>query len=169
MANNNSDKPQQPQKIEIVPEPLPDDYVGEAEKIVCCIANSTPKMKWDRIQKKMVPEVGTVDTEKIISTSKLRNLFSLISEIYNVEILRKNEEEFLLPESVTALQKARIRFAYEAGRDEKTVKPFLEKTNLQKYVKWVGQEKQREELIKLFHYMEALVAYHRFFIGGKER
>lgn len=58
----------------------------------------------------------------------------------------------------------RIRTAYEAGRDD-TVKTFVEKARLLQYMKGIGSS--REDLIRFAHYMEALVAYHRFY-GGRE-
>ena len=58
----------------------------------------------------------------------------------------------------------RIRTAYEAGRDPAT-KVFVEKAHLLQYLK--GISTNRETLIAFAHYMEALVAYHRYY-GGKE-
>ena len=58
----------------------------------------------------------------------------------------------------------RVRLVYEAGRDD-TVKNFVKKCKLLEYIKGVG-----DDLNKFFafsQYMEALVAYHRYF-GGKE-
>lgn len=53
---------------------------------------------------------------------------------------------------------------YEAGRD-KDVKYFLEVAKLVEYLKDIGTS--RAKLLNYFHYMEALVAYHKFY-GGKE-
>lgn len=97
-----------------------------------------------------------------ITTSKLRNILSLLMDVYNVETLRT--EQTLCPESVTQLQLARIRIAYECGRDRNT-KDFVEAANLLPWLKAVGDS--REKAIQYTHYLEAIVAYHRFF-GGKE-
>lgn len=132
----------QPQQVEIKAEPLQTDYVDAAEQVI-----------------------KRLDARRAITTSKLRNLFSLISDIYNEENLRT--EETLMPESVTALQMARIRFVYEAGREE-NVKTFVTQAKLLNYLKGIGTDNKRTDLIAFFHYMEALVAYHRFYIGGKE-
>ena len=99
-----------------------------------------------------------------LSTSKIRNLFSLISEIYNVENLRSEAE--LKPESRAALNRMRIRIVYEAGRDRNTVGTFVEKAKLLEYIKDIKND--RVKLINFAHYMEALVAYHRFLICEKE-
>ena len=99
---------------------------------------------------------------KKITTSKLRNILSLLMDVYNTETLRT--EETLCPESITALQLARIRIAYECGRDRNT-KEFVEAANLLPWLKAVGSS--RKKAIEDTHYLEAIVAYHRFF-GGRE-
>ena len=121
--------------------PLPADYVDAAEAVIRKLAEKKPP----------------------ITTSKIRNLHSLVSDIYNVENLRDESE--LLPESVTALTMMRIRVVYEAGR-EPSVKDFVREAKLLEYMKDVKHD--RKKLIDFAHYMEALVAYHRFYIGGKE-
>lgn len=145
--NNNYPRPQQPrynaapqQPVEIRALPLPEDYVDEAEKVI-----------------------QSLDPRRAITTSKLRNLLSLVSDIYNVENLRDDPQ--LLPESKTALTMLRIRVVYEAGREQK-VKDFIQAAKLLEYIKGIGSD--REKLIDFAHYMEALVAYHRYLIGGRE-
>lgn len=121
----------------ISPMSLPGDYLDQAEKLM-------------------------EENTSLITTSKIRRLFSLVTEIYNEETLRTQNE--LSPESVAAIAMTRVRFAYECGRDKK-VKEFVEKANLMNYLKGLGSS--REEFIKFAQYMEALVAYHKFF-GGRE-
>lgn len=100
---------------------------------------------------------------KLITTSKIRRLFSLCIEIYNLEKPRTSDS--LLPESITRLQLAQIRMLYEVGRDKKQTGEFLVSARLVEYLKDIGNS--REKLLHYFHYMEALVAYHKFY-GGKE-
>ena len=57
-----------------------------------------------------------------------------------------------------------MRIIYDAGR-EQAVREFVEKAQLLEYIKGIG--KSRAEMIQLAHYMEALVAYHRYY-GGRE-
>lgn len=121
--------------------PLPEDYVDAAEKVI-----------------------QNLDRGKTITTSKLRNLLSLVSDIYNVENLRSEPQ--LKPESRTALTMLRIRVVYEAGRDQQKVGTFVREAKLLEYIKGIGND--REKLIDFAHYMEALVAYHRYLIGGRE-
>ena len=58
---------------------------------------------------------------------------------------------------------ARVRIAYEAGRDN-TVKNFIAKAKLMEYIKGAGDD--RETFVSFVHYMEALVAWHRYH-GGR--
>ena len=124
---------------------VPADYVDAADNVMRSISEEKRSIQ--------------------ITTSKLRNILSLISPIYDRERIR-NEAE-LLPESVTGLQMMRVRVLYEAGRDEKTVKPFVEKAKLLEYIKGIGTS--REKCLLFANYMEALVAYHRFYHIGTER
>ena len=140
----NSPRPSQsapPPAPEVRALPLPEDYVDAAEAVMRQLAQYNKK----------------------ITTSKIRNLLSLVTDIYNEENLR-NEAQ-LRPESKTALTMLRIRVVYEAGR-EQTVKDFVKEAKLLEYIKGIGNE--REKLIGFAHYMEALVAYHRYLIGGRE-
>lgn len=125
---------------EIVPQKVPEDYVDQAEAIMRDLMTNG----------------------KTVTTSKIRNLLSLVTEIYNAENIRTDEK--LLPKSVTGLSLMRVRVAYECGRDD-TVKAFVAKTKLLEYLKGISTD--RADLIRFAHYMEALVAYHRYF-GGKE-
>lgn len=56
---------------------------------------------------------------KTVTTSKIRNLLSLVTDIFNTENIRTDEK--LLPESIVKLNLMRVRVAYECGRDD-TVK-----------------------------------------------
>lgn len=114
---------------------FPDDYVDFAEKLM---------------QK----------NSKCITTSKLRNILSMLMDVYNVEVLRT--EDTITRDSEVKLQMARIRIAYECGRDGKT-KQLVEAANLLPWLKDVG--KSREKAIAYIHYVEALVAYHRYYEG----
>lgn len=125
---------------EITPKKVPEDYVDEAERIMRSLMSQPKK----------------------VTTSKIRNLLSLVTDIFNTENIRT--EEKLLPESIVKLNLMRVRVAYECGRDD-TVKNFVAQTNLLEYLKGISTD--RADLIRFAHYMEALVAFHRYF-GGKE-
>ena len=121
---------------------LPVNYVDEAERVMQELREENKYGKFD------------------ITTSKLRAIHALVADIYNAENLRTEAE--LLEESRLKLMRLRVRIVYDAGR-EKAVMKFVEKTNLLNYIKGIG--KNRAEMIRFAHYMEALVAYH-LFLGG---
>lgn len=125
---------------EIKPLPLPVDYVDEAERVMRAVLNE----------------------EECVSTSKIRVFLMLINEVYNVEKFRTERE--LASESKIKLLRLRVRMVYDAGR-EKTVASFLKQAKLLEYLKGIGDN--REATIHFSHYVEALVAYHRY-LGGSE-
>lgn len=119
---------------EIAAKPLPANYVDEAERVIRSLYDERNK----------------------ISTNKIRNLLSLVSEIYNRENLRTADT--ISEESASGLIALRIRMVYEAGRDD-AVKLFLERAQLLEYIKGLGDS--RAKLMDFAHYMEALVAYSK--------
>ena len=151
--NNNSRDGKDPQKAlppETVPRKVPENYVDEAERIMRALISS-----------------GTT-----ITTSKIRNLLSLVTDIYNDESIRT--EDKLKPDSVVKLNLMRVRVAYEYGRDNGEsvgkdkvypMREFISQAHLREYLKGISTD--RADLIRFAHYMEALVAFHRY-LGGKE-
>lgn len=151
--NNNSRGGKDPQKAlppETIPRKVPENYVDEAERIMRVLISS-----------------GTT-----VTTSKIRNLLSLVIDIYNDESIRT--EDKLKPDSVVKLNLMRVRVAYEYGRDNGEsvgkdkvypMKEFITQAHLREYLKGISTD--RADLIRFAHYMEALVAFHRY-LGGKE-
>lgn len=151
--NNNSRGGNDPQKAlppETIPRKVPENYVDEAERIMRALISS-----------------GTT-----VTTSKIRNLLSLVTDIYNDESIRT--EDKLKPDSVVKLNLMRVRVAYEYGRDNGEsvgkdkvypMREFITQAHLREYLKGISTD--RADLIRFAHYMEALVAFHRY-LGGKE-
>lgn len=97
-----------------------------------------------------------------ITTSQIRGLLSGISDIYNdVVQLESNELAEDLKNRILYLK---VQFVYESGRDQK-VKEFINRTGMIRYID--NALKGKKEFIEMERYMEALVAYHRFY-GGKD-
>lgn len=126
---------------EIKPLPLPVDYVDEAERVMRAVLKE----------------------KNCVSTSKIRVFLMLVNDIYNAEKFRTEGE--LSPESKVKLMRLRVRMVYDAGR-EKTVESFVNQAKLLEYLKGVGDS--REAMIRFAHYVEALVAYHRY-LGGEDK
>lgn len=120
------------------PTPLPANYVDVAEAVI-------------------------QSSGRFITTSKLRNFLALVTDIYNVESIRTGET--LDSGSQQKLMRLRIRIVYDAGRD-KDVAKFVQAAHLLDYLAGLGNN--RIKMIQFAHYMEALVAYHRY-LGGKEK
>lgn len=101
----------------------------------------------------------------VLTTSKIRNLLSLINTLYN-DVIHLTDE-ILSEEILGKIQYLRLRFVYEAGRDtdrEKSVKDFVEKADIIKHLQRI---ETRSDLLLFCRYMEALVAYHKF-NGGRD-
>lgn len=123
--------------------PVPDDYVEQAETVMKELCKPSP----DR---------------KPVTTTKVRNLFSLVVDVCSEE--ERRSESMLRNESVARLKRMYVRAVYEFGRDDAT-KEFIKEAKLLEHLKWI--ENDRERLIRFTRYMEALIAFHRYF-GGKE-
>ncbi|MFA6808577.1 MAG: type III-A CRISPR-associated protein Csm2 [Eubacteriales bacterium] len=121
------------------------DFIKEAETVIHSIGSE-----------------GRYGYKFDITTSKLRNILTLINQIYNEAILQEDK----LPESTQdKIKYLKIRIIYEAGRDKKAMKGFVEKAKLLEKIDSIGSSKKR--YIEFSRYFEALVAYHRF-LGGND-
>lgn len=97
------------------------------------------------------------------TTSKIRNILTLVSEIYNDVVA--DHSKTLSKEVQERVEYLKVRLIYESGRETNTVDPFVKRSGLIKIIDGIGDNKER--FIKFARYMEALVAYHRYH-GGKE-
>lgn len=98
------------------------------------------------------------------TTSKIRNILAMISEIYNDVITE--QDDHLSPELQSRIEYLKVRLVYECGREPYVVKPFVSKAGLLDLLSNIGDS--RESFKKFSRYMEALVAYHRFH-GGQDK
>lgn len=120
------------------------NYVDQAEKVISKLTRD----KWGNIK---------------LTTSKIRNILAMVSEIYN-EVIHESGEK-LSQESQERIQYLRLRITYEAGR-EKDVEDFVKNSGLLLMLKKIRNDKS--EFLLFCRYIEALVAYHRF-QGGKDK
>ena len=98
----------------------------------------------------------------LLTVSQIRNLLAMSADILN-EVLEYPEEN-LSEELLDRVSYLTVRFYYEAGRDEK-VKSFIETAKLLPFLKGI---KTRKQYIQYYQYMEALVAFHKYY-GGKDQ
>ena len=100
----------------------------------------------------------------MVTTSKIRSLLAMTSDIYNETL---NETGSKLPQRLCSrIEYLRVRFIYESGKDQEgKVKDFVETARILDILKEIRGEK--ENFLLFARYMEALVAFHKFY-GGKD-
>lgn len=121
-------------------------YVQQAEKVILKLKEPSQFNRRGGLQ---------------LTTSKIRGILSMVSELYNEA--RRIQGATIPEELQSRVQYLKMRMAYEAGR-ERNVKDFLEAANLMTELDSIGSSK--EKLILFCQYMEALVAYHKFHGGN---
>lgn len=124
------------------------NYVDEAEKVIQSL-----KSKKNPKNEKVIP---------MVTTSKIRNLLAMTADIYNEAL---NVPGNRLPERLNdRIEYLRVRFVYEVGKDsDGKVKNFVTEAKILDILREIKGEKAN--FILFNHYMEALVAFHRFYDG----
>ena len=117
-----------------------DNYVDKAEKVI----KSLNRNKRD-------PKLF------ILTTSKIRNLLNLTSTLFDESKVREYKD---LADKIAYL---RVQFVYQSGR-ETSVKDLVKKAEILDILKEINN---KESLQRFCRYMEALVAYFKFY-GGKD-
>lgn len=94
-----------------------------------------------------------------LKITQLRNLMAMAADIYN-DVLGEDEE---LSEDICArIQYLRIRFVYQSGRSGMgEVKKFIQKAMILEAIKEIQGSRKKYKLF--YNYLEALVAYHKFY------
>lgn len=96
---------------------------------------------------------------KVVTTSQIRNLLSMTSDLYNeVMLLDGDVLDSRIKERISYL---RVRCIYEAGRDD-SVKVFIEKSGI---LDILSSIQNRSDYILFSRYMESLVAWHKYCHG----
>ena len=125
-----------------------ENYVDEAEKTI----------------KKLNAEVDKRGRQSgVVTTSKIRNLLAMAADIYNEVVNSKND--ILDKEIIGRIQYMKIRFIYEAGRDTK-VKSLVKEGRIIEIIDQISNNKHNYILFN--RYMEALVAFRKFYCGNDE-
>ena len=124
-----------------------DSYVDIAEKAIKKLSGEKNK------NGKPIP---------LVTTSKIRNLLAMTADIYNEVV--NSKEETLSSELIGRINYMKIRFIYEAGREPK-VRRIVEEADILSHLDEINGS--RKQYILFSHYMEALVAYRKFY-GGKD-
>ena len=93
----------------------------------------------------------------LLTTSKIRNLLNLTSTLFEESKVKEYKD---LADKIAYL---RVQFVYQSGR-ETSVKDLVKKAEILDILKEINN---KESLQRFCRYMEALVAYFRFY-GGKD-
>ena len=124
------------------------NYVERAEKVIVSLKN------------KVNPRNGR--PVPMVTTSKIRNLLAMTADIYN-EVMASNDEN-LSSDLKARIEYLRVHFVYESGR-EAGVRNLVQEAGILEILKSMSGTKT--DYILFNRYMEALVAFHKFY-GGKD-
>ena len=124
------------------------NYADEAEKVILQLKNKTN------------PKTG--NSVPMVTTSKIRSILAMTSDIYNEVIMLQDDK--LSDDLAGRIEYLRIRVVYEAGR-EQSVKDFIMQAKILDILKEI--KGSRKNYILFNRYMESLVAFHKFY-GGKD-
>lgn len=146
MGGNNFNSRGRGNSVEVNRTPIEltyENYVSQAEAVI----------------KRLIDENGK---NKILTTSKIRKLLAMISDMYTKA--KRLKSNTLNADLLTKIQYFKMHTVYEAGR-ESSVKKFVEEAQITNQIDKIKTD--REKLILFCHYMEALVAYRKF-LGGRD-
>lgn len=119
-----------------------ENYVAKAESVILKLSKQVNK------QGKVVA---------MVTNSKIRNLLSMSADIYNQVLDCKDDK---MPQELNGrIEYLRVRYIYEAGREPR-VKDLVIQGELLEIMKEIQGSKKN--YILYYHYMEALVAFKRF-------
>ena len=126
------------------------NYVDKAEKAIRSLRDKAEQQRRGRGE------------PKIVTTSKIRNLLAMTADIYNQAMICQNDK--LSDDLKGRIEYLRVSFMYECGR-EPLVKNFVEEADVLPILKEINGSKKNYILFS--RYMEALIAFHKYY-GGKD-
>lgn len=124
-----------------------ENYVGLAENAILELCK-----KQDKRGKSIPP----------VTTSKIRNLLALTADLYQEVV--NYQGETLPAEFLGRINYIKIRFVYESGRENK-VKDLVKTAQILEHLEEI--KNSRSQYILFSRYMEALVAYRKYY-GGRD-
>ena len=144
MGGNNFNGKSRSNTVEVNRTPIEltdENYVDQAKKVIDELVNGR---------------------SKILTTSKIRKLLAMVSDMYTKA--KRLKSDVLNSDWISKIQYFKMHTVYEAGR-ETAVKKFVEEAQLIEQIDKIKTD--RKKLILFCHYMEALVAYRKF-LGGRD-
>ena len=120
-----------------------DTYVNEAEAVI-----------------QEMRQTNFRESRDTLTMSQLRNLSSLTSNIYD-EV--QNNDVSQVSDKLAYL---RVQFVYQSGRNA-AIKKLVELADILGILKTIQAKNDRSTIIRFCRYMEALVAYFKYY-GGQD-
>ena len=96
-----------------------------------------------------------------LTNTQLRNLLAMTSAVYDEA---RNNGFDSVNEKIAYLK---VQFIYQSGRNT-AVKAFIEVAQLVELVDMIRDFKELDDLLRFCHYMEALIAYFKYY-GGSDK
>jgi len=100
---------------------------------------------------------------QILTTSQIRKQLAMTAELF--ARAQAEQHDVLSDELQSQIEYLRVQFVYQAGR-EKLVEKFIKKAEIMEILKDIKGRKQ--EFLTFCRYMEALVAYRKFY-GNEDK
>lgn len=132
------------------------DIVKEAENVI-------RELRVKRIDRKTGKEQYVLE----MKTTQIRKFLTAVNKLSNAVAAYKSQHlnAKTLPEDISAqIQFMKVKAAYQMGR-ERAVKEFMNKAGIPAKIDAIGNSIHAYE--EFANYMEALVAYHKYY-GGKD-
>lgn len=102
-----------------------------------------------------------------LTTSQIRKFLIAVNTVTNKVNVYKSKNvgvQQLTDELATEVQYLKVKIVYQAGRED-TVKKFVQASRLLEWIDGIGTDMKKYD--EFAHYVEALVAYHKFY-GGQD-
>lgn len=129
------------------------DLANEAENVITRL-NKRPNKRGEK--------------EIALTTAQIRKFLSAVNALTNKISMyrtRSGETDVLSSELAAEVKFLKVKLAYQIARNRGTVGDFERKANLMARIDRIGTDMKKYD--EFIHFVEALVAYHKFH-GGRD-
>lgn len=135
-----------------------DNYVDRADRVMRELSEEASRNRYDY---------------KMVTTSQIRKFLTEVNRI-STELFKNRNKDLVsskIPENLQMeIKFLKVRLAYQIGRaggkSNNPVKDFEDKAELFKEIDGIGDSLERYE--NFARYVEALVAFHKFYVGEED-
>ena len=129
------------------------DIAGEAEAVVKTLNRRTDRQGREQIQ---------------LTKSQIRKFLAAVNALTNkVAVYRtqSGQSKLLSDALASEVKYLKVKLVYQAARNRGTVGDLADKAQIKERLDRIGMDMKKYE--EFAHFMEALVAYHKFY-GGRD-